>query len=60
MRDQDTRQVIIAFTAIVFAWSVACLLTIAFGGPLPSESLAASPDPPAWLGDRLPCDSAAR
>jgi hypothetical protein len=60
MRDHDTRQILIAFTAIVSAWSIACLLTLAFGRPLPSEILAASAGPPAWLGDRLPCRSAER
>jgi len=60
MRDHDPRQILIAFTAIVSAWSIAVLLTLAFGGPLRSETLAASADPPAWLGDRLPCRSAER
>ena len=40
MTDHDTRQVFIAFTAIVLAWSIAILLTIAFGQPLPSEAVA--------------------
>ena len=31
MREHDTRQIIIAFTAVVLAWSIVCLLTIAFG-----------------------------
>jgi hypothetical protein len=54
MRAHDTRQIIIALTAIVLAWSIACLLTIAFGAPLPSETLA-SADRPVFLGDRLAC-----
>ena len=47
MTDHDTRQISIAFTAIVLAWSIACLLTVAFGGLFTSETLA---DPPGWLG----------
>jgi hypothetical protein len=57
MTDNDTRQIIIAFTAIVLAWSMACLLTIVFGRPFPSELAVAFADPPEWLGDRLPCHS---
>jgi hypothetical protein len=45
MRTHETQQIIIAFTAIVFAWSIACLLTIAFGGPLPSETFASTDRP---------------
>jgi hypothetical protein len=48
MRTHDTRQIIIAFTAIVAAWSIACLLTIPFGGPLTSETLASADRPVAW------------
>ena len=48
MRTHDTRQIIIAFTAIVFTWSIACVLTIAFGGPLPSETSASADRPVAW------------
>jgi hypothetical protein len=57
MTDNDTRQIIIAYTAIVLAWSLACLLTIAFGRPFPSEWVTALANPPEWLGDRLPCHS---
>jgi hypothetical protein len=57
MRNHDPRQILIALTAIVMAWSIAGLLTLAFGRPLPSEILAASAGPPASLGDRLPCRS---
>ena len=37
MTDHDTRQIIIALTAIVLAWSIACLLTITFGQPFPEQ-----------------------
>ena len=57
MTDNDARQIIIAFTAIVLAWSIASLLTIAFGRPFPSELVVTLADPPEWLGDRLPCNS---
>ncbi len=40
MTNHDTRQILIAFTAIVFVWSIACLMTLVFGQPLPSESVA--------------------
>ncbi len=55
MTDHDTRQIIIAFTAIVLAWSIAFLLTIAFGQPFPSESVALTDHPPEWFGNQLPC-----
>jgi hypothetical protein len=60
MTDHDGRQVIIAFTAIVLAWSIALLLTIAFGQPFPSERLALTDHPPEWSGDRPPCRCAGR
>jgi len=55
MTDHDTRQIIIAFTAIVLAWSIACLLTITFGQPFPSESVALA-DRQNSLATSGPCD----
>ena len=40
MTNHDTRQIFIAFTAIVLAWSIVGLLTIAFGQPFPREAVA--------------------
>ena len=59
MTDHDTRHILIAFTAIVLAWSIACLLTVAFEGPFRGETLALA-DPPGLLCDRLPCQGAGR
>jgi len=59
MTDHDTRQIIIAFTAIVMVWSIACLLTIALGGPLSPETVTLA-DPVGWVGDRPPCGAALR
>jgi hypothetical protein len=54
MTDHDSRQIIIAFSATVLAWSIACFLTIAFGQPFPNKMVALA-DPPEWVADRLPC-----
>jgi len=59
MTDHDTRQIIIAYAAIMMVWSIACLLTIAFGAHLPPETVTLA-DPAGWLGDRLPCSAAWR
>ncbi len=60
MTDHDARQIIIAYTAIVLAWSIAFLLTIAFGQPFPSERVALTDHPPEWLVDQSPCCCAGR
>jgi hypothetical protein len=58
MTDHDTRQIIIALTAIVLAWSIVGLLTIAFGQLFPTQWVALTDRPPEWLGNRLPCQCA--
>ncbi len=55
MTDHETRQIIIAFTAIVLAWSIAFLLAITFGQPFPSESVALA-DRQNSLATSGPCD----
>jgi hypothetical protein len=55
MMDHDTRQIIIALTAIVLAWSIAYLLTITFGQPFPSETVALA-DRQSSLATSGPCD----
>jgi hypothetical protein len=56
MTDHDTRQIIIALTAIVLAWSIAWLLTITFGQPFPSESIALA-DRQGSLATSGPCEA---
>ena len=55
MLNHDTRQIFIAFTAIVFVWSIACLLTLVFGQALPSESVALA-DLSTGLATGGPCE----
>jgi hypothetical protein len=55
MTDHDTRQIIIALAAIVLAWSIVGLLTIAFGQPFPGEWIVLA-DRQSSLATGGPCD----
>ncbi len=55
MTDHDTRQIIIALTAIVMAWAIAGLLTITFGQSFPGETVALA-DRQSGPATGGPCD----